>query len=125
MKKGDKRDGNVFGFAVLFNDVVFREPALRKLLEEEYMTGDLAARYRRRCEQLHKRYRYFNPRPTAEWLVQDTAEVEQHPLGKLAAWALTSDTKAADLAKQVQYIKKSLEWGFVILVALISYLHWR
>jgi hypothetical protein len=136
MKKGHKRDGNVFRFAVLFNNEILREPALRKLLEEEYgflpfaaaAPSLLAARYRKRCEQLdrrHRRYRSFGPR-TAEWLqdtatewLQDTATDEQHPLGKLAAWALTSDAKAADLAKQVQSIKIFLAWGFVILLALI------
>ncbi len=39
MKKGHKRDGDVFRFAVLFNNEILREPALRKLLEEEYMIG--------------------------------------------------------------------------------------
>jgi hypothetical protein len=91
---------------------------LRKLLEEEYgmiyMTSNLAARYRRRCEQLHRGATGVSIHGP-----------QQHPLGKLAAWALTSDTKAADLAKQVQSIKKSLEWGLFILVALISYLQWR
>jgi hypothetical protein len=66
MHKGRERDGAAFGFAVLFNDHVYRKPELRKLLEEEYLTGDLRARYLRRCEQLHKRWPYFDPRPMAD-----------------------------------------------------------
>jgi hypothetical protein len=48
---------NSFVFAVLFNDHVYREPKLRKLLEKEVLTGGFRARYLRRCEQLHKRWR--------------------------------------------------------------------
>ncbi len=45
MRKGRGRDGAAFGFAVLFNDHVYLKPELRKLLEEEVLTGDLRARY--------------------------------------------------------------------------------
>ena len=73
MHKGRERDGAAFGFAVLFNDHVYRKPELRKLLEEEYLTGNRRAHYLRRCEQLHKRWRYFDPRPNADWLVLEGA----------------------------------------------------
>jgi hypothetical protein len=44
-------------------------------------------------EQLHKRYRTFDPRPAPEWMSGSTTEDEQYPLRKLAAWALTSEPR--------------------------------
>jgi hypothetical protein len=120
-KEGHERDRDVFVFAALFNDHVYLTPSLRKLLEEEYLTGNLEGRYRRRCERLHKRYRNFDPRPAAEWMTQHAAEDGQSPLGKLTGWAATMDTKAADLAKQVRTIKKWLVWGFLIIGALFLF----
>jgi hypothetical protein len=60
----------------------------------------------------------------ADWLALEGAiETEQSPLGKLTAWASASDTKMADLAKDIQSAKKWMEWGFIILAALI--LFWK
>ena len=122
MRKGRERDGAAFGFAVLFNDHVYLKPELRKLLEEEYLTGNRRAHYLRRCEQLHKRWRYFDPRPNADWLAIEGA-TETEPLSKLTAWASASDTKMVDLAKHIQSAKTWMAWGFFILAALI--LRWK
>jgi hypothetical protein len=121
MKEGYDRDREVFVFAVLFNDHVYLTRALRKVLEEDYLTGNLDARYRRRCEQLHKRYPNFDPRPAAEWMTQGAADDEQDSFGKLAGWAAAMDTTVADLARQVRTIKQWLLWGFVIIGALILF----
>jgi hypothetical protein len=118
MHKGRERDGAAFVFAVLFNDHVYRKPELRKLLEEEHLSGKFTARYLRRCEQLHKRWPYFDPRPMADWLaIEGATEIE--PLSKLTAWASASDRKMADLAKHIQSAKKWMAWGFIILAALV------
>jgi hypothetical protein len=109
----------VFVFAVLFNDHVYLKPALRKLLEEEFLSGNLDARYRRRCAQLHKRYRNFNPRPAAEWMTEGMEEDAQNPVAKFVGWAAVMDAKAAELAKQVHKVRQWLVWGFVIIAALI------
>jgi len=125
MRKGHGRDGAAFAFAVLFYDHVYLKPKLRKWLEEWVVTGEFHARYlrrceqlhKRRCEQLHKRRRYFDPRPMTYWLALEGAtETEQTPLSKLTAWASASDTKMADLAKQIQW---TMVWGFIILAALV------
>ena len=130
MRKGRGRDGAVFEFAVLFNDHVYLKPKLRKLLEE-YLTGNGRAHYLRRCEQLHKRWPHFDPRPMADWLarkpaglaIEGATETEQSSLSKLTAWASASDTKMADLAKDIQSAKKWMVWGFIILAALV--LFWK
>jgi hypothetical protein len=118
--KGRERDADAFEFAVLFNDHVYLKPELRKLLEEEVLTGNFRARYLRRCEQLHKRWRYFDPRPMADWLaIEGATETEQSSLSKLSAWASASDTKMANLANHIQSAKKWMAWGFIILAALV------
>jgi hypothetical protein len=130
MRKGRGRDGAAFEFAVLFNDHVYLKPKLRKLLEE-YLTGNGRAHYLRRCEQLHKRWPHFDPRPMADWLarkpallaIEGATETEQSSLSKLTAWASASDTKMADLAKDIQSAKKWMVWGFIILAALV--LFWK
>jgi hypothetical protein len=124
MHKGRERDGAAFGFAVLFNDHVYLKPELRKLLEEEVLTGDFRERYLRQCEQLHKRWPNFDPRPMTGWLaIEGATEIEQTPLSKLTAWASASDTKMAELAKQIQYAMTLMVWGFFILAALV--LFWK
>lgn len=120
MRKGRRRDGAAFELAVLFNDHVYLKPKLRKLLEEGYLTRGLRARYLRRCEQIHKRRPYFDPRPMADWLaIEGATEIEQTPLSKLTAWASASDTKMADLAKHIQTAMTWMAWGFIILAALV------
>jgi hypothetical protein len=120
MRKGRGRDRAAFVFAVLFNDHVYLKPKLRKLLEDEHVYGRFTARYLKRCEQLHMP----NSRPMAYWLVLEGAtETEQSPLSKLTAWASLSDTKMADLAKDIQSAKKWMVWGFIILAALV--LFWK
>ncbi|MDQ6867913.1 MAG: hypothetical protein M3178_05765 [Pseudomonadota bacterium] len=120
MRKGRNRDWAAFQFAVLFNDHIYLKPKLRKLLEEEYLTGNGRARYLRRCEQLHKRRRNFDPRPMAGWLALEGAtETEQSTLSKLTAWASAHDTKMADLAKHIQTAMTWMAWGFIILAALV------
>ena len=117
--KGHERDGAAFVFAVLFNDHVYRKPELRKLLEV-CVYGQFTARYLRRCEQLHKRWPNFDPRPMADWLaIEGATETEQSSMSKLTAWASASDRKMADLAKHIQSAKKWMAWGFIILAALV------
>jgi hypothetical protein len=112
MRKGRRRDGKAFVFAVLFNDHVYLKPKLRKILEEGYLTGDLRARYLRRCEQLHKRKPYFDPRPMADWwALEGATETEQSPLSKLTAWAAVSDRKTEALAKHIRSATIWMAWG--------------
>lgn len=68
MRAGYTKDNGTFVFAALYNDHVFFTAKLRELLEEECLAGGLIGRYRRRCEQLQKQWRDFDPKPQAEWL---------------------------------------------------------
>ena len=78
MKEGYKKDGPVFTFAMLFNDHVFYTGSLRKLVEDEYLHGDLIWRYRKRCAQFHIEWPDFDPQPLAESL----REMKPHGCGE-------------------------------------------
>jgi len=54
-------DWHVFDFAVLFNEDVYRNPTLRKLLEESGRFDE--ERYFQRCVQIHHGSPHFDPRP--------------------------------------------------------------
>ena len=110
-------------------DHVYLKPKLRKLLEEGVLTGDFRERYLRRCEQLHKRWRYFDPQPMADWLArkplwrrfEGATETEQSSLSKLNAWTSASDKNMAALAKHIQSAKIWMAWGFIVLAALVLF----
>jgi hypothetical protein len=68
MKAGHQKDEDVFTLAVLCNDHVFHIASLRKLVEDEYLRGDLISRYRKRCDQIHNQWPNFDPQPLTEWL---------------------------------------------------------
>jgi hypothetical protein len=67
----------------------------------------------------------------ADWLarkpallaIEGATETEQSSLSKLTAWASASDTRMADLAKDIQSAKKWMVWGSIILAALV--LFWK
>jgi hypothetical protein len=122
MQEAYARDRDVFTFAVLFNDHVYLTPTLRQGLEENYLNSTLDWRYRRRCQQLHKRYRKFNPQPAAEWLVDDEGEDQNSKFKGLAERLAVIETKAVDLGKQIQTVRRLLLWGFLIIGAVIFFL---
>ena len=61
------------------NDDVFTNKQLRKLFEEECLNGSHTHRYRERCEQLHQRWKWFDPRPTAEWMMEVEPKTFEDP----------------------------------------------
>ena len=108
MQEGHKRDGDVYTFAVLFNSDVFTVPELRKDLERVLSLHDLLfQKYRQNCERIHKRLRWFDPRPLSE----GQSEPQDKIIGKLTA---PIDKKLDALAKQIYQLN-----GFLWLVAAI------
>lgn len=76
IQRGYKKDDATFVFAAMLNDSILLNRRTRKLFEDECMSGGHLRRYRRRCEQLHKRWPSFDPRPTAEWMVEEVPATE-------------------------------------------------
>jgi hypothetical protein len=105
-----KRDNGTFVFAALYNDHIFFSTAkLRKLLEEECLAGGLIGRYRKRFEQLHERWRGFNPRPQAEWLRD--GEVED-------------PNKANESVRYLTLLDRKLNYFAGVLFSLVTIATW-
>jgi len=75
--EGHEKDGEAFVFAAINNDDVLMNKQQRKIFEEQCLNGSHLHRYQQRCEQLHKRWKWFDPRPTAEWMVEEDAETHE------------------------------------------------
>lgn len=75
--EGHEKDGEAFVFAAMTNDDVLMNKQQRKIFEEDCLNGGHLYRYQRRCEQLHKRWKWFDPRPTAEWMVDEDTETHE------------------------------------------------
>lgn len=109
-------DEDIYLLAVLCNDSVYHDPALRKLLEGEQLRGNLRYIYRRRCEQIHKRWPRFDPRPVSDWLIEDTP-----PENKELKILKQLETTLASIANTFKSVQTWIFWGFVVLGALVLY----
>jgi hypothetical protein len=88
---------------------------LRKVFEEECLNGSHANRYEERCEQLRQRWKWFDPRPTAEWMVEAEPEASKDP----------TERRVGELHVSVKRLEKAvglLPW-FIIGLGLL--LLWR
>lgn len=59
-----------FYLSIAYNGSVLLKPKLRFLVEDVCGGADFARRYKRRCEQLHRSWPNFDPRPSADWLLE-------------------------------------------------------
>jgi hypothetical protein len=109
MRAGYKKDNGTFVFAALYNDHVFFTAKLRKLLEEECLAGGLIGRYRKRCEQLQKRWRGFDPEPQTEWLRD--GEVED-------------PNKADESVRRLLFLDRKLNYFAGVLFGLVTIGSW-
>lgn len=117
MEDGFDGDEDVYLLAVLCNDSVYYKSPLRKLLEDKLRGGgDLTYVYQRRCEQIHKRWPPFDPRPVSEWLID-----EDPPESKELAMLKQLEATLASVAKAIKSIQTWIFWGFVVLGALALY----
>lgn len=109
MRAGYKKDNGTFVFAALYNDHVFFTAKLRKLLEEECLAGGLIGRYRKRCEQLQKRWRGFDSKPQTEWLRDGKAE---------------DPNKANESVRRLLLLDRKLNYFAGVLFGLVTIATW-
>lgn len=83
IKEGYEKDGEAFVLAAMTNDQVFMNKHLRKVFEEGCLNGSHTHRYQERCEQLHLRWKWFDPRPTSEWLIEAEPEASRDATERL------------------------------------------
>ena len=116
MEDGFAHDEDVYLLAVLCNESVYRKSPLRKLLEDEQLRGNLRYVYQRRCEQIHKRWPSFDPRPPSEWLTEDGP-----PESKELTMLKQLETTLASVAKAVNAVRTWIFWGLLVIGALVLY----
>jgi hypothetical protein len=66
LKAGFERDKDVFVFAALKNRLLLLNKEKRAFIESQIFDPSLWREYRRRCEQIHKRNKYFDERPVSD-----------------------------------------------------------
>jgi hypothetical protein len=118
IKEGHERDGATFAFAAMMNDGMLLNKRLRKLFEDECMSGRYVHRYSRRCAQLHDRWKWFDPRPTEEWMIDEAQTTSDSADSRL-------QRQVGDLSERVKGIEKiaaALPW---LLIALALLILWR
>lgn len=115
MKVGFARDEDVYLLAVLCNDTVYYKPALRKLLEDEQLRGNLRYIYQRRCAQIHKRRPSFDPQPVSDWLIEEAIhESKELTILKQLEKTLASMTKAFKTVQTWIYCGLFVLWALVL-----------
>jgi hypothetical protein len=72
MEAGHRKDKGVFTFAAILNSRIHETGQLRKIMEEEYLDGDMARRWLKYDEQFRKRRPNWAP-PVSEELLADIA----------------------------------------------------
>jgi hypothetical protein len=117
------KDSSAFTFAVLFNDNVYLDRALRAKLEDSLDSGRQLI-YGNRCAQIAEKYRWFNARPISELPADEPAQLPSTPEALAAALARVE----ADL-QQVKSKTGSLAntptWVFVVAIVLLLYIATR
>jgi len=82
--------------------------------------GVLRHRYVSRCEQIHKRRPNFDPRPISESGAAVLDDVfKNKPSDEMTAISKI-EIQIAALQKQIRSASTKMDWGFVILLELIS-----
>lgn len=113
---GYERDKGVFVFGAIFNDDMLHNRKTRRHFEEECLHSGDTYLYEMRCQQLHRRWNSFDPRPTAEWMVDEEKEKGKE---RFATERQVSQLQAS--VKELQKLVSYAPWFFAALAVLISW----
>jgi hypothetical protein len=114
IEAGYERDKDIFTFAALLNENVLTNKDLRKKFEEDCLRGDHMHRYNKRCLQIQKKWKWFDTRPVAEWLVDKTPPAEQSALERQVAQLVVA-------SKRIDEFVKYAPW-WIVGVGVVTYL---
>lgn len=110
---GHEKDGEAFVFAAMTNDDMLLNKQQRKIFEEDCLNGSHLYRYQRHCKQLHKRWKWFDPRPTAEWMMDENPEPHEHKV----------EQQLRSLSDQMKKVEKAVAlWPWLIGVLALAVL---
>ena len=113
----ERDDDNAFVFAALFNDDLYLKPSCRAVLED--ISGGYL--YVRRCEQIHKRLKRFNPRPISETGVKFVdSHMEKEPSEETMA-IIRLDSRITSLEKSILNKAKDILWVCLIILLYVIF----
>lgn len=120
MRAGYARDKEAFTLAALSNTQLFDKRELRAALED-MISRDLRRVYVDRCEQIHRRWPNFDPRPVSE-SGQDVLDdvIESRPSEEMTALARIA-SQVAELQRGLGRVHRVAVWGLVAVFAAIIY----
>jgi hypothetical protein len=119
IQQARQRDGFAFVLAALFNNELFLDPRSRAALEG-MVSRELEYVYERRCQQVKREYKWFDPAPVTEDFEEEAAPQPQ-PADAASVRALASELAA--LKAMVASSSKQIFWGLVILGGLLLWRH--
>jgi hypothetical protein len=91
------------------------QPKKRRFFEDKCLHVGDPYRYRRRCEQIHKSWKRFDPRPTAEWMADDDAAKEH----------FATEQQVNELKSKVGELQKAFVYWLAVLVLVAAIAAWR
>ena len=117
---GLKRDNDVFLFAALKNSQLYLNKKTRELLEDS-VGGNFRYEYKRRCEQLHKKYSWFDPRPTTETGRDVMEDLNPTPSREITLLE-NINRQAAVLIDRITTYERRAYFAVIIIVAAMYFL---
>jgi hypothetical protein len=111
---GFAKDKDVFLFAALKNPYVLRHPKKRAAIEE-HLFGDFIHEYRRSCEAMSKRNKYFDITPVSEAGRTLLEDIQEQPSKELSLLEKISAQNERLAARLISHERKAL-WIVVILI---------
>lgn len=120
MHQARQRDEFAFVLTALFNNEILLDKKCRGALEG-MVSRDLEYVYRRRCEQMKREYKWFDPSPVSEDFEEE--EAMQQPQAADAASVRALATELAALKAMLASSTKQVFWGLIILGGLLLWRH--
>ena len=117
IEAGFRRDKDVFVFAVLKNCYVLLNKTKRALIEE-YLSGNFINEYRRRCEDIRKKYKWFDVRPVSE-SGRDLLDEFQQPNSKEISLLEKIIGQNEQLVARLKSYERSMYWIVPILIIAV------
>lgn len=115
IKEGLEHDQAVFVLTAMLNDTILQDKKLRKVFEEDCLTGRWNHRYERRLEQIKAEWPHFDTRPIAEWMVDDEKENVRY----------ATQRQVEQLQVNLKEIQKHAVYALWLFSALIAVVAWR
>ena len=121
MKAARAKDDFIFVFAALKNDLLYWNKEKRAELEN-HVGGDNLWTYKRHCEQLHKKKKWFDPNPITDF-GREVMEDEETLAPSADIMMLEKIVAQNDALKnRLDKYESKIIWGIIIIIAVLYFL---